>query len=390
MNTKENAIIRTVPAVGALNKVPGFDPLKHLQRATNEKGEKIYRLGLRYKRLWFRLAHPNGRLLLNPLRITDQMAIFEAQVFFQREDPTPASSFTSTKTARENRDYARAAQDEALSVALDNAGFGIQLCDMAQDDSDDSAPETMRAQSAAQPKVTPQQTNVAAEPAAAVPKEEPKAAAATASNLSMPQPAETAKPVEAAQSPTGAAVAVQEKAPVATTVTAEPQQEPQAAVEEPQPVPAVQNHVAEPSAPDSPVQKDQEQDAPAQAEQQPVETAAQNAAKVTVLDFPARQSTPEDTAPASMDEAEAATETPAPTYTEDMPVEDIAARMTMDEAKALIVDSGTCKGWTMAEVMEKRPSSLKFFISPFCQCGNILKAAATLLLQELGQQQKAG
>ena len=92
----DNAIIRTVPAAGSLHQVPGFDPLKHLKRSVNDKGEPVMKLDLPYKRLWFRLACPNGRLLLNPLRITDQMAIFEAQVFFQREDTTPASSFTST------------------------------------------------------------------------------------------------------------------------------------------------------------------------------------------------------------------------------------------------------------------------------------------------------
>ena len=76
----------------------------------------------------------------------------------------------------------------------------------------------------------------------------------------------------------------------------------------------------------------------------------------------------------------------APAYTADMSVEEITARMTVDDAKGLTVDFGTCKGWTMGQVMENRPSSLKFFITPFCECGNILKAAATLLLQELNQQ----
>ena len=37
------------------------------------------RLDLRYKKLWFRLACPTGRLKLNALRITEKMAIFEAR-----------------------------------------------------------------------------------------------------------------------------------------------------------------------------------------------------------------------------------------------------------------------------------------------------------------------
>ena len=126
----ENMILRTVPAAKDLHKVPGFDPMKYLRKAVNEKGETVMRLEPRYQRLWFRLACPKGRMLLNPLRVTDQMAIFEAKVFFHREDAAPASSFTATKTAQETAGYIRAAQDEALTVALDNAGFGIQLCDV--------------------------------------------------------------------------------------------------------------------------------------------------------------------------------------------------------------------------------------------------------------------
>ena len=136
----ENTILRTVPAASELHKVPGFDPMKHLRRSINDKGEAVMRLEPRYQRLWFRLACPKGRMLLNPLRITDQLAIFEAKVFFHRDDTAPASSFTSNKTAQEAPNYIRAAQDEAMMVALDNAGFGIQLCDIIQSSSDGGYP----------------------------------------------------------------------------------------------------------------------------------------------------------------------------------------------------------------------------------------------------------
>ena len=131
----ENTILRTVPAANDLHKVPGFDPLKYLRKAVNEKGEPVMRLELRYQRLWFRLACPKGRMLLNPLRVTDQLAIFEAKVFFHQDDTAPASCFTANKAAKETPGYIRAAQDEALMVALDNAGFGIQLCDVTSEPS---------------------------------------------------------------------------------------------------------------------------------------------------------------------------------------------------------------------------------------------------------------
>ena len=317
----EEAIIRTVPAAGALHKVPGFDPLKHLRKAVNGSGEQVQSLALRYKRLWFRLVYPSGRLLLNPLRVTDQMAIFEAQVFFRMEDPTPASSFTATKSAKESRGYIRAAQDEALNVALDNAGFGIQLCDVTKEpDAGTPSPDSPQPRTDAAPQ---------------------------------PEPRDVIRPVKPIQ-PTPAS--------------------------KPAPAPAVK------VAPASPIQAVEATEAPVE---QPAEPMNPTAAPSVIVNFPAPQEEPSDVvAPEESGEPAVSAEPiqAVPSYTEDMSMEEIAERMTVDDAKGLRVDFGTCKGWTMGQVMENRPSSLKFFVTPFCECGNILKAAATLLLQELNQQ----
>lgn len=46
------------PAVAALNMVPGFDPLKLMNRKRTPGAERDERyLDFRYKKLWFRLAH---------------------------------------------------------------------------------------------------------------------------------------------------------------------------------------------------------------------------------------------------------------------------------------------------------------------------------------------
>ena len=134
MKEQKHTILQSVPAAEKLHKVPNFNPLQYLTRTTSKRtGEKVLKLDLAYKRLWFRLAYPNGKMLFRPLRITDQMAIFEAQLYFDGNDPTPAANFTSTKLAREvGGQYIQAAQDEALNEALDNAGFGIQLCDLVE------------------------------------------------------------------------------------------------------------------------------------------------------------------------------------------------------------------------------------------------------------------
>ena len=126
----------TNATVAALNHVSGFDPLKFLRRTTSRKtGEDVMRLDLRYKKLWFRLACPTGRLKLNALRITEKMAIFEAKVYRDREDAEPLSSYVANCTLDTTPGglYVEAAQEEALDTALSNAGFGIQFADVGSE-----------------------------------------------------------------------------------------------------------------------------------------------------------------------------------------------------------------------------------------------------------------
>lgn len=135
MNDNKSTVMNNA-AVQQLRKVPGFDPMKLLRKTISVKtGHPVWKLDLRYKRLWFRLACPNGRMLLKPLRISDQLAIIEAQVYFSKDDSVPAASFTSEQR-RENipgGEFLRAAQEDALNMALENAGFGIQFCDVSRD-----------------------------------------------------------------------------------------------------------------------------------------------------------------------------------------------------------------------------------------------------------------
>ena len=54
--------------------------------------------------------------------------------------------------------------------------------------------------------------------------------------------------------------------------------------------------------------------------------------------------------------------------------------MTEEEAAERVVTTGVNKGWTMAQVSEQRPSSLKYYAYLCEDCGNIMKAAAMLLM----------
>ena len=111
MNTPESTLFNAVPVVSELNRVAGFDPLRFLKKTANG-----HELELRYKKLWFRLKYPAGRTRLTPLRITDQLAIIEAKVFFDKDDADPASSYIATMT-QENAPAGLYEQDEAKRKA---------------------------------------------------------------------------------------------------------------------------------------------------------------------------------------------------------------------------------------------------------------------------------
>lgn len=63
--------------------------------------------------------------------------------------------------------------------------------------------------------------------------------------------------------------------------------------------------------------------------------------------------------PQQEEAAEEVAEQPqAASYTADMDVSEITQRMTVDEAKAVVVQIGTCRGWTLEQVAQRRPASL--------------------------------
>ncbi len=367
MTKQTDSIIKTVPAAAELRKVPGFDPLRYLRRTTSKKsGEPVLKLDLPYKKLWFRLACPNSRTFLKPLRITDQMAIFEAQLFLDRSDPEPIANFTSTMIARDvpGGRYIQAAQDEALNEALDSAGFGIQLADLVEASGGSGyGSEIPLAQVEAAVGSVKQPVPVEREetPApAAVPETPPQTA---------PTPAE---PVPA---PPAVEVIQEQSEPPAVAVTAPP---------------AVEIPVE--AAPDAPAETHTEE-TPAPAEPPKNETAD----VLHLLGGAAQAAAPEAKAePQAVPAAEApqpeqtAEEPAAPvTYTEDMPVEEIRERITVEQAMAVTVDFGTCKGWTLGQVLDRRPSSLRFYVFAAKEASNVLKAAASLLLDGMTQK-KAG
>lgn len=342
MSIPNDTLISSVPAAAELRRVAGFNPLRFLRQTVSVKtGKPVLKLDLPYKRLWFRLACPNGKMLLNPLRITEQAAIYEAAVYMDRADADPLARVTSTMTVQEapNGKYIEAAQDAALNEALENAGFGIQLCDFVECDGRSGFGSEITLDA------------VTGKPAAET-QTAPSSAAPVAVEVKTPQKAEPVKaeipvavePVEQKQTAAPAMQTVpaeptEAKAP-AQNVVDETAAQPAAAPADAPTMPAGETtspgeEKTEPTAPE--VQKIETTEKPsAAAAQEPV-------AANTVIQFPAAASAPAETAPVV---PQTTAETTA-SYSPDMSVEDICARMTPEEAKNVVVTSGFCKGWTL-------------------------------------------
>ena len=99
MENNKVMLINAVPAAAHLREVVNFNPKKFLQRGADpETGEVRMQMQLRYKKLWFRLAFPNGSMNYRPIRVTDRTATYEAAVYLDRNDERPISAFTVTRS----------------------------------------------------------------------------------------------------------------------------------------------------------------------------------------------------------------------------------------------------------------------------------------------------
>ena len=314
----------------------GFDPMKLLRKAVSAiNGEPVLRLELPYKKLWFRKAHPHGRIYVKPLQLNEKIAIYEAQVFLNRDDNVPFASYTASVANEGTLDgkYAEKAQNEAVDNALSDAGFGIQVAD----------------------RYYGSEIPVSAYPGTA-PKTVRKAVQATAKTVVQP-PAVAEQTVPAAQVKTeGSTAQPAAQTGVQTVTKAEPKVEAVAApkaepVIAPEVKPAPEAHAANAAL-----------ELLRGGTAQPAEAKAASAEKDAFSDLPF---------------------TFGPTYTNAMSVEQIVGLMTLEQAKAVVVDDGMSKGMTMGEVAEKRPASLQFYLSVgYKKNNNILKAAAQILLNE--------
>lgn len=354
-HAKGSTMYERFSAVAELNKAPGFDPLRFARRVVQNGGERLL-LDLKYKKLWFRLRYPQGRIKVTPLKITEQLAIIEAKVFFDRGDTVPAASFIAQRYAKDTPGglYIESAQHMAVDTALNDAGFGVQLM---------SAGEEQTVQAAAIKETAPVDLPIA--PPQAIAEASPPIVTGTVAPAAQGQRLPTeATPAPVEEPP------VMPKEPIAMNEAAEPQK-PSHFEEEPEDTAPAVEAVTAPSV------------APAVANEQPPAVEQEPAQQAPVAEESPQ--TPSTWEVAPVEDMPVAVDADAgdARYTAEMSVEEICSLMTLEDAQNILVDVGTCKGWTLQQVAERRAASLKWYLNGYQGDNNLLRAGARLLLGRL-------
>lgn len=131
----QNCMYDEVKEVKNLNGVEGFDPRKYMRIIQEEGGRVTYYLDVAFRKLWFRLKYPEGKIVKKILKLTEQVAIVEAKVYLNRSDGEEnfvANAFAQKYFSAEDMfgsKYVELAETAAVGRALTDAGFGLQFSD---------------------------------------------------------------------------------------------------------------------------------------------------------------------------------------------------------------------------------------------------------------------
>jgi len=125
-------------AVEELNKVEGFYPLELARVISNEGQEEQRYLDVKYRKLWFRLVNPTGKIISRIVHFTENMAVVEARIYLDKcdqEDNYIANSFSQkfrTADIQFGDKFLEMAETAAIGRALADAGYGLQFADVGE------------------------------------------------------------------------------------------------------------------------------------------------------------------------------------------------------------------------------------------------------------------
>lgn len=348
-----------VEEVRNLNKVEGFDPKRYMRLIPNGGQAGKYYLDVAYRKLWFRLRYPEGKIVKKILKLTEQVAIVEARVYLNRNDDE--GNFISNALAQKymtaddqfGNKFVELAETAAVGRALSDAGFGLQFADREGD----SDPEVTEApfdpqMVAGMGGILPEGTYMDPTPQEDVASDGETIPGQYGMEEYIPMPEDVGQAVgmTSVTQQAGAAPAVSRQTMQGTAQ---------------QPGQAQQSVQGMPPA----VQNSQTAQAPARGG-----TAAGNASR------PAARKNG-NTASAKDSNVQA-----AGGIRRDMPVEQLYSMLNRDSAAAVVIPMGFNRGKTLGQVAIEKPASLKWYVDSYGGPDNLLRAAAKFLIDAaLGQ-----
>lgn len=368
-----------VEGIRSLNRVEGFDPRKYMRLIQNEGQAGKYYLDVAYRKLWFRLRYPEGKIVKKILKLTEQVAIVEARVYLDRNDHE--DNFISNALAQKymsadgqfGNKFVELAETAAVGRALSDAGFGLQFADREGDMDPEVTeapfdPQMIAGAGGALPEGTYMDSALqegAAGDGEVLQEEAFPGQYGIEEYIPMPEEVGQAMGMPPAMHQAGAAPAaagqvMQGTAPAAARQAAQGT------------APAAAGQAARGTAPAAQTQQPVQGMPPAMQNRQaaPGRQAAQKAGNAAG-----------NTAAAKGANAQA-----AGSIRKDMPVEQIYSMLNRDSAAAVVIPMGFNKGKTLGQVAVEKPANLQWYVDSYGGPDNLLRAAAKFLIDAaLGQ-----
>jgi hypothetical protein len=333
--------------IANLNQVEGFNP-ENYARIISDDGENARKyLDVVWRKVWFYLKYPNGRVTKRIVQMTTTFVIVEARVYFDRNDAEEnyvSSAMAQRWFKKDDKFGERAvetAETGAVGRALADAGFGLQYCcDIHGDGEQDIVDAPIEKQTA-----KPQGNTTAQD--VKQPEAPPKPAASPAENPQSKAPGSTTgKKAGDEAGNTPAAVQPKLNAPVGLLVN-------------------TANTAAGNTAP--------------AGNEIPEETSGDfEEIKTGGTDIPHDEEIIEE--PENNQEGKQQAEEPAPQeYNNSMEVNEIIKVMSFEDAMLFTIDVGINKGKTIAYIAEHNPKGLKWYFTSYSGTNNCLRAAAKIV-----------
>jgi hypothetical protein len=103
----------------------GYNPRDNVRQLRGKGGGTADYLDVKDRIRWFRHEHPNGLIVTEALKITDQVAIFKATATADMEGGVATGH--GSETPGDFKDYIEKAETKAIGRALAALGYGTQF-----------------------------------------------------------------------------------------------------------------------------------------------------------------------------------------------------------------------------------------------------------------------